>query len=86
MRDHPQSLQILMTDSVKYRKEKVKKIYLNFGCGFTDYESINAGKDYMIGIDGKETKFNHVYDGGDCFFTARYNLSKSRKFTLDFNY
>jgi len=31
-------------------------------------------------------KYNvYIEDGGDCFFTARYNLSKSRKFTLDFN-
>ncbi|WP_229720530.1 hypothetical protein [Winogradskyella helgolandensis] len=63
------------------RKEKVKKIYLNFECGFIDFKEINESEEYMIGFDGKETKFSHVLDGGDCYFQAEIN-TKTNKFRI----
>jgi len=60
------------------RKEKVKIIYLNFNCGFTDYESINFNDEYIIGFDGNETKFDHVKDGGDCHFQAVINTKTNK--------
>jgi hypothetical protein len=60
------------------RKEKVKMIYLNFKCGFTDYESINFNDEYIIGFNGNETKFNLVKDGGDCHFQAVINTKTNK--------
>jgi hypothetical protein len=63
------------------RKEKVKKIYLNFECGIIDFKAIETSEEYMIGFDGKETKFNHVLDGGDCHFEAEIN-TETNKFRI----
>jgi hypothetical protein len=60
------------------RKEKVKKIYLNFHCGYVDFESINSSEEVLIGFDGKETKFQHSMDGGDCFFEAIINTKTNK--------
>lgn len=63
------------------RKEKAKKIYLNFECGFVDFKAINESEEYWIGFDGKETKFSHPLDGGDCHFQAEIN-TKTNKLSI----
>jgi hypothetical protein len=63
------------------RKKKVKKIYLNFECGFVDYNAIHESDEYMIGFDEKKTKFSHALDGGDCHFEAEIN-TETNKFRI----
>ena len=60
------------------RKEKIKKIYLNFECGFIDFKAINESDENMIGFDGKETKYSHALDGGDCHFQAEINTQTNK--------
>jgi hypothetical protein len=60
------------------RKSKEKLIYLNFMCGYLDYEDLNEDERYSIGINRKETKFFHPKDGGDCHFQAEINTKTNK--------